>query len=133
MAQETTNKQQQATIATIVNNITSQNVPEFEKLLLQMRVFKEKRMYSTALQCFKKGIKIIQDELKQTNGDNELKVKLTISKARYNIVESTMDVITFGSIQILQLCGRCVLRNQKIFKSHFIFDTSYKFMQGHIG
>ena len=57
-----------------------------------MRVFKEKRMYSTALQCFKKGIKIIQDELKQTNGDNELKVKLTVSKARYNVVESTMDV-----------------------------------------
>lgn len=71
-----------ANVAALVDNISSQNVPEYQKILLQLRVFKEKGMYSTALQLFKKGLKIIQKELEQTK-DSQLKIQLNLTRARY--------------------------------------------------
>ena len=71
-----------ANVAALVDNIASQNVPEYQKILLQLRVFKEKGMYSTALQLFKKGLKIIQQELQQAK-DSKTKDQLNLIKARY--------------------------------------------------
>eukprot|EP01084_Bolivina_argentea_P078044 141610_1 len=75
-------RRQEANVATIVNNIASKDIPEYEKILLQIRVFKERRMYSTALQLYKKGMQIIQQQLK-TNINHKTKIKLNLAKARY--------------------------------------------------
>eukprot|EP00483_Globobulimina_turgida_P007615 UN07630 len=81
--QTTKNKGRQETnVEALVNNIASKNAPEYEKVLLQIRVFKEKRMYSTALQLYKKGMQIIQQQL-QNNNNHKSKIQLNIVKARY--------------------------------------------------
>ena len=74
-----------ATVASLVDNIASQNVPQYEKILLQLRVFKEKGMYSTALQLFKKGLKIVQQQLQKTQ-DSKTKDQLNLIRARFDNV-----------------------------------------------
>ena len=97
-----------ANVAALVDNIASQNVPEYHKILLQLRVFKEKGMYSTALQLFKKGLKIIQQELQKAQ-DAKTKDQLNLIRARYTLFCVCMifinDMISNAIyLQILSLC-----------------------------
>jgi len=71
--------QQVSNVAALVDNIAASDIPEYEKILLQLRVFKEKGMYSVALQLFKKGLNSVQHQL-QSDANN---VQLQLVKARY--------------------------------------------------
>merc|ERR1719491_612897 len=69
-------------VAALVNRIASQDAPEYEKILLQLRALKERKMYSTALQLFKKGMAVIKHELQQNPNQSKL-TSLSIARARY--------------------------------------------------
>merc|ERR1712228_282083 len=103
-----------------------------------MRVLKEKRMYSTALLCFKKGNKIIQELLKKNNhNDKELEIKLMISKARYYHYASAvffelnkyLKAISY-STQAINSC-KGILDNSSIEMMRFkeVLASSYQAME----
>eukprot|EP01083_Nonionella_stella_P086927 241675_1 len=128
---------QQANVEAIVQSVVSSNVAEYEKILLQIRVFKEKRMYSNALLLYKKGIKIVNQQLLTQPNGNELHNKLTLTKARYYHYASSIFYEMRKYVKAMSFstravnCCKGILDNSNIEMMRFkeVLALSYKEME----